>query len=812
MAKLYNLARMTTATTGTGTVTLGAASPPGISFASAGVQNGDTVTYAIREGDDSEIGRGVYSSTGPTLTRTVLKSTNGNSLLNLGGSAEVFITLAAEDLNDNADARYVRFDGAQSLSQSQRQQARENLDLDDAPLVFDTLTLAKAESIDTSINTFETRGFRTIGDNGDGVYKRLGSTPSPTYAWHAQSADGAWWVLVSDEPRPEQFGAYGDDTTHPLSGTFGTLAAAQALFPWATALTNEWDWCALYASWRYLPLDGGKVMLSKRYLIHDYLPVGDGTSTSASTYQNIEFIGDASGVQRNLVIAPSTPPTNRTSIRLNSASVIAAVIWVLGPISCSFADFTIDVNNKADRGIYLVHNMNYNVSRVTVENYRASAFELSAYENADTAAGVYNTHGDGIYDRCIVAAPQLTSSCAFTVGNGSYAGTGILDVSRITFKDCQLTVGDSSSGAGFVLRFCDNIKMEGCFIYSQTGACTPFLISPPTGFISYPQVIIANACVTYGNQTWPAQAAWTPGRRGFRYIHHHAENIDRVGLPIDIYNRVSGINQDGTAFGIGSSTFYSTSTSLTSAVNTTTETTIASHVLDAFALAKSRSAVIRTRGFFRNGSGSNADITIKAKVAFSGPTTAVSSNTTASTSALGQLYAVNSGSAVTVTIPTSGFSRNFILWVENQGAGTCTVSHSGGTTFTVATGAATRGTYDGSAWTWTTVTVRATISDTSTLTQASATTPNFGYRSCMIEEHIYGRNSETSEAAHMLVDIANSPNLNTAPLSAVTRYQHITDALTLDTRAPYTLTITFQWSVANSACDAYVVHSSLELY
>lgn len=101
MAKLYNLARMATATTGTGTITLGSAVSGHLSFAAAGAANGDTVTYAIEDGLSSEIGRGVYTSSGTTLTRSVLRSTNSNTAINLSGSAQVFITAAAEDLPQN---------------------------------------------------------------------------------------------------------------------------------------------------------------------------------------------------------------------------------------------------------------------------------------------------------------------------------------------------------------------------------------------------------------------------------------------------------------------------------------------------------------------------------------------------------------------------------------------------------------------------------------------------------------------------------------------------------------------------------------
>lgn len=96
-AKLYNLARMTTATTGTGTITLGSAATGFISFSDAGVSDGESITYAIEDGNSREIGRGTYTAAGTTLTRSVLKSTNAGSAINLSGSAQVFITDAAED-------------------------------------------------------------------------------------------------------------------------------------------------------------------------------------------------------------------------------------------------------------------------------------------------------------------------------------------------------------------------------------------------------------------------------------------------------------------------------------------------------------------------------------------------------------------------------------------------------------------------------------------------------------------------------------------------------------------------------------------
>lgn len=99
--KRADRARMSTATTGTGTVTLGAAvasSAKGYyqSFSAAGVADGDVVQYLIQEGSDWELGTGTYTASGTTLSRTLIASSTG-SLIALAGGADVSIVPTAAD-------------------------------------------------------------------------------------------------------------------------------------------------------------------------------------------------------------------------------------------------------------------------------------------------------------------------------------------------------------------------------------------------------------------------------------------------------------------------------------------------------------------------------------------------------------------------------------------------------------------------------------------------------------------------------------------------------------------------------------------
>lgn len=127
MAKLFNLARMGTATTGTGTITLGSAKSGFLSFAGAGVSDGDVVSYGIKDGTNSEVGTGVYTSSGTTLTRNVTNSTNSDAAISLSGSAEVFITALAEDFGPFLSAASFGVNSANADNASEIQAAIDSL-------------------------------------------------------------------------------------------------------------------------------------------------------------------------------------------------------------------------------------------------------------------------------------------------------------------------------------------------------------------------------------------------------------------------------------------------------------------------------------------------------------------------------------------------------------------------------------------------------------------------------------------------------------------------------------------------------------
>lgn len=95
---LANWVKQATATTGTGTMTLGSAETGFIAFGDA-FADGDVVHYSIQDGNNREIGIGTYTASGTTLSRdtvleTLVSGTFDNTsptAISLSGSAVVSV-------------------------------------------------------------------------------------------------------------------------------------------------------------------------------------------------------------------------------------------------------------------------------------------------------------------------------------------------------------------------------------------------------------------------------------------------------------------------------------------------------------------------------------------------------------------------------------------------------------------------------------------------------------------------------------------------------------------------------------------------
>ena len=96
MNSFVDLVQVYATSSGPGPFALGAA-VPGFDGVGALV-NGASYSYSVQQGNNYEVGMGTYVLSTGTLTRLVLKSSNGGSPVAFDVNAQVSFTFTAEDM------------------------------------------------------------------------------------------------------------------------------------------------------------------------------------------------------------------------------------------------------------------------------------------------------------------------------------------------------------------------------------------------------------------------------------------------------------------------------------------------------------------------------------------------------------------------------------------------------------------------------------------------------------------------------------------------------------------------------------------
>jgi hypothetical protein len=181
MSLLLNRAKVNTATTGTGTISLGTAVVPFQSFANAGAVSGKTYSYLIEDGNDWEIGEGIFTAGSPaTLTRTLVASSTG-SLLNLSGTATVACVAKATD-SLNVIGKFVATGVETSWT------------LDNIPQNFTDLEISAFGENTSAANVSPTLRFNNdSGANYDTQRQYASGTTNSADQQLAQTSFISWW-------------------------------------------------------------------------------------------------------------------------------------------------------------------------------------------------------------------------------------------------------------------------------------------------------------------------------------------------------------------------------------------------------------------------------------------------------------------------------------------------------------------------------------------------------------------------------------------------------------------------------------------
>lgn len=256
-----------------------------------------------------------------------------------------------------------------------------------------------------------------------------------------QAGAGAVPRLLQDKLRglmvsARDFGAVGDGVSRPLSTLFATLAAAQARYPSAVALTDELDGTAIQAALNagYLvDLEYGIYLTSRELVQRDgsglvgrtaFWKRRIGYTYSAAKHSVIKYVG-AAGTNTCVVRASET-----------AVGVVGSDFSTSGDgntddlVACTLRDFHVDCNGLADFGVYVYRAGNQGaIGNITAEKavqachvhlgcYAADFGTFGAYESADVGAIV----GWDIFGWNSVEASCFAYNARFLCANN---GTGV---------------------------------------------------------------------------------------------------------------------------------------------------------------------------------------------------------------------------------------------------------------------------------------------------------------------------------------------------------------------------------------------------
>lgn len=135
---------------------------------------------------------------------TAIKSALGANLVsgNLLANSPVLMMYSIDHyrllISSNVDASGVLADtqaAAASASASASAAATSAAALANQTQQYDTVSLAAAATIGAGVNAVRVSGQSTVGDGGDGLYKRVGSDPGAVTKF--QSANGVWFQFVA---------------------------------------------------------------------------------------------------------------------------------------------------------------------------------------------------------------------------------------------------------------------------------------------------------------------------------------------------------------------------------------------------------------------------------------------------------------------------------------------------------------------------------------------------------------------------------------------------------------------------------------
>jgi hypothetical protein len=360
-----------------------------------------------------------------------------------------------------------------------------------------------------------------LGDAGLGLYRRTSSTVSAligkvvTGAMLASASGSALIshsvaaigsivrpvqaVLRDQAFNPKDFGAIGDAQAHPLSERFATLAAAQALYPFVTSLTQTQDWVGIQAA-----LNAASANANIRGAVR--LPIGYyvlSNSLQLPSFVTFEGMSRHGCVLYNQVVALAAPMiVNKDSVSLVFSTVRNLTFYggthaIKINVSVETASLIFESLNTALQTVSVLeaNSLQATVFRdcqfgtpesgyaVNVTGFPCNAVEFYNCRVSSGASGVLKLRGfDGVH----WYGGSMEGNGRSLKATGSVAGS-VLTVTALNDGLGPISVGDAVIADGITAGTVVVSRGTGTggtgtynLNYASTAASRPLIIGPAT--------------------------------------------------------------------------------------------------------------------------------------------------------------------------------------------------------------------------------------------------------------------------------------------------------------------------------------------
>jgi hypothetical protein len=305
-----------------------------------------------------------------------------------------------------------------------------------------------------------------------------------------------------------QYGAVCDGSTHPLSGTYGTLAAAQVVYPFVTALTQETDYAGIQKTINSLtvaPWSSGNILIPAGCLINTTVVIdsasigvqGDGWGVSLSTVGSyLKWDGTAGTPMLKLINAWGSRIANLRFIG-DSANKPSAAINFNQQIN-------IPDNQNAVDNIYIG-----NLAALDADSGTefTNGILFDGIDLSDSLSVIRNTIISGTVNGINLTQAQNSINYIESLQVNNATGCGIRSASQINGGNlylanngvdlCAVASADSASGYGFFTF--QNLLSEGSGRLLTTVATESGLVVTGSGSWGVTASIAGDAKVIYSS-------------------------------------------------------------------------------------------------------------------------------------------------------------------------------------------------------------------------------------------------------------------------------------------------------------------------